>query len=57
MGIGASRDTALMLLATQAIFKMTSLEQLQQLRRDINSSMILLNDDMNRPGIAGGSNS
>jgi len=44
MDIGATRKTALHLMASQAIFAMDDLEQLRQIRQDVNST-IIINDN------------
>ena len=46
IGIGASHQTALSLLATGAIFKMKDLDQLRQIRQDVNSSIICCDDSI-----------
>jgi hypothetical protein len=42
--LGCSNETALVLLATQSIFKMTDLKKLEAMRTEINSA-IICNDD------------
>jgi hypothetical protein len=44
MSIGCSYKSALSLLASQAVCKMTDLDQLRQMRTEINKS-IICNDD------------